>query len=90
MIRPILLLCIAVVLSNCASLNYPLPRCDGYSRRPLNRSLWQWENESRPEPKHSDARPTSFGRVASYAAEGQVPAAFAHLDVDASYRRCEG
>src|SRR3954467_9742936 len=30
----------------CASLTGPrgAPSCDGYSRRPLNRSMWDWEN----------------------------------------------
>src|SRR4051795_7859156 len=29
----------------CASLTGPrgAPSCDGYSRRPLNRSMWDWE-----------------------------------------------
>jgi len=30
----------------CASLTGPrgAPSCDGYSRRPLNRSMWDWES----------------------------------------------
>lgn len=90
MIRPLLLLCMAAALSNCASLSYPLPKCDGYSRRPLNRSLWQWEKDSSPKPQYSDARPAFSSLAASYVEESKEPAAFAHLDVDASYRRCEG
>jgi hypothetical protein len=27
-------------VSGCATLSYPLPKCDGYAKRPLNRSMW--------------------------------------------------
>ncbi|MDW9475679.1 hypothetical protein [Sinorhizobium meliloti] len=85
------LLCIAAILSGCASMTYPLPKCDGYSRRPLNRSMWQWEGNSNFELKQSDARPAASQSVATaYAAEGREFPAFAHLDIDASYRPCEG
>lgn len=30
-------------VSGCASLVYPLPKCDGYAKRPLNRSMWDWD-----------------------------------------------
>lgn len=91
MIRPMLLLFVAAALGGCASMTYPLPRCDGYSRRPLNRSMWQWEDNNNLSQKHSDARPaTSSHMAAAYAEEEREPPAFAHLDIDASYRRCEG
>ena len=43
------LLMVGVV--GCASLTGPrgAPSCDGYSRRPLNRSMWDWEN-AKPVP----------------------------------------
>jgi type IV secretion system protein VirB7 len=31
------------VVSGCATLSYPLPKCDGYAKRPLNRSMWDWD-----------------------------------------------
>src|SRR3954471_18247658 len=36
----------------CASLTGPrgAPSCDGYSRRPLNRSMWDWENAKPAAP----------------------------------------
>lgn len=90
LIRPILLLCMATVLGGCASMTYPLPKCDGYSRRPLNRSMWQWEDDNNLKQRHSDARPVSLSRVAAaFAEEGKEPPAFAHFGIDASYRRCE-
>jgi len=43
------LLMVGVV--GCASLTGPrgAPSCDGYGRRPLNRSMWDWEN-AKPVP----------------------------------------
>ncbi|MCK3780833.1 hypothetical protein MZK49_29625 [Ensifer sesbaniae] len=91
MIRTFPLLCMAVALSGCASLTYPLPKCDGYSRRPLNRAMWQWEDNNNLKQKQSDARPAASQSVATaFVEEGGEPAAFAHLDIDASYRPCEG
>jgi type IV secretion system protein VirB7 len=91
MIRTFPLFCIATIVSGCTSLTYPLPKCDGYSRRPLNRSMWQWEDNSNVKQKQSDARPVNAQSMsAAYVEEGREPPAFAHLDIDASYRRCEG
>ncbi|MEI2298716.1 hypothetical protein [Ensifer sp. MJa1] len=91
-ITSILLLCMATTaLSSCASMTYPLPKCDGYSRRPLNRSMWQWENDSNHKPKYSDERPATSSRVTTaYAEEGRKPLAFAHPAIDASYHSCGG
>ena len=43
-------LSLSLGLSACASLAGPhaAPSCDGSARRPLNRSLWDWE-AARPE-----------------------------------------
>lgn len=90
MIRRFSLLCMAAALSGCASLTYPLPKCDGYSRRPLNRSMWQWEDNSNLKQKQSGARPASQSVATAYVEEGWEPSAFAQFDIDASYRPCEG
>jgi type IV secretion system protein VirB7 len=91
MIRTFPLLCMAAILSGCASMTYPLPKCDGYSRRPLNRAMWQWEDDNNLKRKHSRARPATSQHVAmAYVKEDQEPPAFAHLHIDASYRPCEG
>lgn len=91
MIRPVLLLSMAVILSGCASMTYPLPKCDGYSRRPLNRSMWQWEDSSNVKQEHSNPPPaTSPAMGAAYVAERKENPAFAHLDIATSYRPCEG
>ena len=36
----LIILALGLMLSGCASIQYPLPSCDGSARRPLNRSVW--------------------------------------------------
>ncbi|TCQ02659.1 type IV secretion system protein VirB7 [Rhizobium sp. PP-F2F-G36] len=43
--QKMLFVCTASILTGCASLSYPLPKCDGAAKRPLNRSMWQWQEE---------------------------------------------
>ncbi|MGO7220518.1 hypothetical protein ACC678_12765 [Rhizobium ruizarguesonis] len=92
MIRIIFSLFLAMELTGCASMSHPLPKCDGYSRRPLNRSMWQWEDNKPTRQDGSDAVPaTATGQVSSYGEEplAEEPAAFAHFDAVGSYRRCQ-
>lgn len=92
MIRILLPLLLSASLSGCASISYPLPKCDGYSRRPLNRSMWQWEDKERLQKHASENAQNPVSRAVPYA-EAPVsvaPAAFAHFDVAGSYRPCEG
>ena len=93
MIRIVSLVLITGALCGCGSTLHRLPKCDGYSRWPLNRSMWQWEDTSKLKQFTSKAVPTGTADpVASYAAETVpvTPAAFALVDVDVSYRPCEG
>ncbi len=43
MIRLMMTLVLACGLTGCQSVKYPLPSCDGYSKRPLNKSMWNWD-----------------------------------------------
>lgn len=88
LIRLSLLLAMAAILGGCASLTYPLPKCDGYSRRPLNRSMWEWEGERNLKSSRSETR--SSTSATPYVEQTQEPAAFAHLDIHGSHRRCAG
>jgi type IV secretion system protein VirB7 len=88
MIKPALLLALAATLCGCASLTYPLPKCDGYSRRPLNRSMWEWEGDRKLKQQQSGANFSTS--VTPFAEETGEPAAFVHLNIDGSYSRCEG
>ncbi|EJC84136.1 hypothetical protein Rleg4DRAFT_5933 [Rhizobium leguminosarum bv. trifolii WSM2297] len=93
MIRIVLSLFLIVSLAACGSISHPLPKCDGYSRRPLNRSMWQWQDNGRTEQPASGAVPAEpVSRAASYvqAPPSAMPAAFAPFDIAGSYRPCEG
>lgn len=85
MIKTIVSLVMLIALEGCASLTYPLRKCDGYSRRPLNRAMWDWGDDSTLKRTHSDRR--SSTSTTPYAEQGREPAAFAHLDIDGSHRR---
>ena len=88
MTKTTVLLVVLAALGGCASLTYPLPKCDGYSRRPLNRSMWEWEGDRKLQREHSSARSTTS--VTPYVEEDRTPVAFTHLDIDGSHRRCVG
>ncbi|WP_416067665.1 hypothetical protein ACK9YZ_22825 [Rhizobium sp. ZK1] len=93
MSRMLLSLLLAASLANCGSISHPLSKCDGYSRRPLNRSMWQWEDNEKTDRSTTgavDAGPTS--RAASFAREPatKTPAVFVQFDVAGSFRPCEG
>ncbi|MBW8789459.1 hypothetical protein [Rhizobium laguerreae] len=92
MIRIIVPLLLALELTGCASRSHPLPKCDGYSRRPLNRAMWQWEDNKPDKQSGNDAVPaTATGQATSYGDEPltEEPATFAHIDVVGSYRPCQ-
>ncbi|WP_080687605.1 hypothetical protein [Rhizobium hidalgonense] len=93
MIRIVLSLFLTVSLAACGSISHPLPKCDGYSRRPLNRAMWQWQENGRTEQPTTGALPAeATSQAASYGQESSsvTPAAFAAFDVAGSYRPCEG
>jgi type IV secretion system protein VirB7 len=90
MIKTVSLLLMAATLSGCASLTYPLPKCDGYTRRPLNRAMWQWEDNSNLKQKRADIAVPASGRLATaYIEPGEDSSAFAQFDIARSYRHCE-
>lgn len=92
MMRFLLLLLLGASLSSCASISNPLPKCDGYSRRPLNRAMWQWEDKEKLQKPASENDRNQTTRAVPYAEEpaSVTPAAFAHFDAAGSYRPCEG
>lgn len=93
MVRMLLLLLLITTLVGCGSVSNRLPRCDGYSRRPLNRAMWQWEDDGKTHQSTTGAIvPDPTSRAASFADEPVfvTPAVFAHFDIDGSYRPCKG
>ncbi|GLR56857.1 hypothetical protein GCM10007919_15810 [Rhizobium indigoferae] len=91
MIRIFLSLFLTAGLTGCASASHPLPKCDGYLRRPLNRAMWQWEDD-KPAKQSGSVPATAAGQATSYSEEPltEEPAAFAHFDAVGSYRPCRG
>lgn len=70
-ITTLILVAAAAGLGGCTSVlgPTPAPSCDGGARRPLNRSLWDWENA---RPVASAASPTAAD--ADLAAQAKPPA----------------
>ncbi|MGZ2426069.1 hypothetical protein [Rhizobium laguerreae] len=91
MIRIIVSLLLAMELTGCASMSHPLPKCDGYSRRPLNRAMWQWEDNKAAKQNGSEAVPAMAAGQVSYREEPltEEPATFAHFDAAGSYLPCQ-
>ncbi|MGY5810837.1 hypothetical protein ACXHXG_24440 [Rhizobium sp. LEGMi198b] len=92
MLRILVLLSMASVLGACASHSQSLPKCDGYTRRPLNRAMWQWEDDDKLSRQQSNRAGAPAGTPPAYVEEemSDAPAAFAHFDVTGSYRPCTG
>jgi type IV secretion system protein VirB7 len=93
MMRIVLMLLLNLILAGCSSMSHPLPKCDGYSRRPLNRSMWQWETNDKSSLEMSEvvpADPTSYAAAFGEEPAAVAPAAFAQFDVENSYRSCKG
>ncbi|ANL57361.1 MULTISPECIES: hypothetical protein [Rhizobium] len=92
MIRIVLSLLLTIGLAGCGSISHPLPKCDGYSRRQLNRAMWQWHDNGfgQPSAGAGPAEPTSLAASYVPAPSAPAPAAFGHFDVAGSYRPCEG
>jgi type IV secretion system protein VirB7 len=85
---------IACQLGGCASWSKAPPSCDGSVRRPLNRSLWDWENgtplaspEQAPPPTGPDPL-IRKGDAGPSVPSVQSPASGSHIDIAASYHPC--
>lgn len=87
--RVVLLACASSLLGGCASLSYPLPKCDGYSKRPLNRSMWEWERADRPVfDRHSGLQSIEPNRTLAFAGNTTTAIPFGKFDEAASFRAC--
>lgn len=92
MFRVLLFFLLTASLAGCGSITHPLPKCDGYSRRPLNRSMWQWDGDGKEVNQSTTGAITdSTSNAASFAEQPAfvTPTAFAQFDVAGSYRPCE-
>lgn len=88
-----LLLCLSLfALSGCATLGYPLPKCDGYAKRPLNRSMWEWESGKQvPGQQHYSLAAGTSPALAFTLKQngGGLHPAFAGFDEAGSHRACQ-
>lgn len=80
------------IVSGCASLSYPLPKCDGYSKRPLNRSMWGWDADTAPRTHQQSSLADSNGTAFAFLDQSTEPAvkstAFIGFDEAGSHADC--
>jgi type IV secretion system protein VirB7 len=90
--RRLFIICvIAWQLGGCAIWSKGPPSCDGLARRPLNRSLWDWETGAplaTPEPPPAPAPVIRKGESSPAAPSTQLAASGHQADIAASYRSC--
>lgn len=90
-VRVFTLIGVLAILSGCATLSYPLPKCDGYAKRPLNRSMWDWEAgkaQGSKQTTSSDSGPNAAAFAAEPSGSAIQSAAFAGFDEAASHSAC--
>lgn len=68
MIRLMMTLALSLSVAGCQSAKYPLPSCNGYAKRQLNKSMWNWE----PQRPQSQAQ--------AFLPETRTPEAFVVFD----------
>jgi type IV secretion system protein VirB7 len=79
-------------VSGCATLNYPLPKCDGYAKRPLNRSMWDWDAGKAQGDQQQSSLADGNGTALAFDEQSTEPnvtiAAFAGFDEAGSHAAC--
>ena len=78
-------------VSGCATLSYPLPKCDGYAKRPLNRSMWDWDaGKAQGNPQQQSSRAGGDALALAIAEHEPTVAtvAFAGFDEAGSHAAC--
>lgn len=80
------------VVSGCATLSYPLPKCDGYAKRPLNRSMWDWDGAKAQGDQRQSSLADGNAMALAFADQSPEPAvksaAFAGFDEVGSHKVC--
>ena len=79
-------------VSGCATLSYPLPKCDGYTKRPLNRSMWDWDAGKAQRDQQQSSLADNNAPALAFADQSDEPAvetvAFADFDEAGSHAAC--
>lgn len=82
---------LAITVTGCAAMNKGAPSCDGSAKRPLNRSLWDWEATP---PAATQPDTPVVKRLGQSQHElpargiGQVATAWYAFDIARSFRAC--
>lgn len=79
----------ALLIAGCSTIPKP-PSCDGYSRRPLNKSMWE-QVQTQPEnssANFSEATPLQSDEADEGRSSAMVYTTAFHADPDASLRAC--
>ncbi|MDQ8727531.1 type IV secretion pathway protein [Bradyrhizobium sp. LHD-71] len=86
---------ITLLLGGCASWSNAPPSCDGMARRPLNRSLWDWESgtplagrEAPPPPSPPVIRKGDAGSTLPPDSVAASRDSSRQIDIAASYPPC--
>jgi len=84
--RLVATLAILTGAAGCQGIQYPLASCDGYSKRPLNRSMWNWEQEKGKAADQANAFlpiPDLPASIQAFAQQAEISA-----DNPDSYKSC--
>jgi type IV secretion system protein VirB7 len=89
--RVIASLVLATMVTGCAGWSKGAPSCDGSAKRPLNRSLWDWEATPPASPQPDAPAVKRLGQ-----AQPELPArgieraatAWSTFDITRSFRSC--
>jgi type IV secretion system protein VirB7 len=84
-------LALALAMSGCAGWNKGAPSCDGSAKRPLNKSLWDWEASPPTAPKPDTPVVKRLGQAQQELPAGGIgraAAAWSAFDIARSFRPC--
>lgn len=89
--RAITSLMLALAVTGCAGWNKGAPSCDGSAKRPLNRSLWDWEANPPAAPKPDLPPVKRLGQVQPVPSTdglAQPKSAWSSFDITRSFLPC--
>jgi len=81
---------LAMIVTGCAGWNKGSPSCDGSAKRPLNKSLWDWEARppAAPQPDAPPVKRLGQARPITPAKLAQLSANRSSFDIVRSFLPC--
>ena len=89
--RVITSIVLAMAVTGCAGWNKGAPSCDGSAKRPLNRSLWDWEATPPVSPQPDAPAVKRLGQAHRDPTAGKVAqaaSAWSSFDIARSFLSC--